>query len=155
MIEIDSHTIAWAAGLFEGEGTIIVSKTRVRVAIHMTDLDILERFLPFGGIIYDMPKQETHHKKSWRWQLQETQGAMAFLELVYPYLGARRKARVEEARIAFSKNRHVISQRKREEVLRLARTTNLTQKQIGERVGITRERANKIINGKDYHDTRG
>jgi hypothetical protein len=41
--------IAWAAGLFEGEGTIVDSTGSVQLRVKMTDLDVLEkRFDVFG-----------------------------------------------------------------------------------------------------------
>jgi hypothetical protein len=41
--------IAWAAGLFEGEGTIVDSAGPVQLRVKMTDLDVLERLLDIWG----------------------------------------------------------------------------------------------------------
>jgi len=45
-----TNEIAWAAGLFEGEGTLNVyrrssGKLQVQVRLGMTDRDVVERFL--------------------------------------------------------------------------------------------------------------
>jgi hypothetical protein len=42
--------IAWAAGLFEGEGTIVDSAGPVQLRVKMTDLDVLERLLDVFGV---------------------------------------------------------------------------------------------------------
>jgi hypothetical protein len=41
--------IAWAAGLFEGEGSITHVYGRTQLRIHMTDFEVLERFLEIIG----------------------------------------------------------------------------------------------------------
>ena len=42
--------IAWAAGLFEGEGTIVDSAGPVQLRVKMTDLDVPERLLDVFGV---------------------------------------------------------------------------------------------------------
>jgi hypothetical protein len=42
--------IAWAAGLFEGEGTIVDSTGSVQLRVKMTDLDVLEKLFDVFGV---------------------------------------------------------------------------------------------------------
>lgn len=113
----------------------------------MTDLDILERFLVFGGSIRDMPKQADHHKRSWRWEIQSAQKALTFLDLIYPYLGHRRSARVREARGALVKNNNFKNFEMRNKIHSF-KDSNLKQSEIAEIVGCSREHVNKVLRGK-------
>jgi hypothetical protein len=49
-MSLESAQIAWAAGLFEGEGTIVDSAGPVQLRVKMTDLDVLERLLDVFGV---------------------------------------------------------------------------------------------------------
>lgn len=148
MTETINHTIPWAAGLFEGEGTIAVNANRVTVAIHMTDRDILERMhSEFGGQLYDMKKQEEHHKDSWKWCITRTENAMKFLEMIYPWMGQRRKARIEEARTAASNNRSNVSNKRHAEVVEL-RSQGLKHREIAEQLGMDRSHVSHILRGR-------
>lgn len=88
--------LAWAAGLFEGEGCIVPKALALRLA--SIDYDSIERFktavgaqarirayLPTGNRQpqYDL---RTHGKESYR-----------ILALIYPDLGERRKAKIADA----------------------------------------------------------
>ena len=87
-------TIEWAAGLFEGEGSIPKfnnAKYQYEVKIKMTDLDILERVQSlFGGKIYPQPSSAAHHKPIWQWCISNKAGVKDFLMKILPYLGYRR-----------------------------------------------------------------
>ena len=91
------NELAWAAGIFEGEGSINIIPNRPSCAslqVAMTDLDILVRLQDiFGGYIYEKKKQKTHHKKSWTWQLTRKADVYATLEKLLPWFGERRSFR--------------------------------------------------------------
>lgn len=103
--------IAWAAGLFEGEGCFtgttrrhwILNKAfeaeyfQVQMSLSMTDEDIVRRFhsiVDCGGVI--VRNFEGNLKRQWMWQGQ----AVADVERLYlqfkPWLGVRRLDRIEE-----------------------------------------------------------
>lgn len=92
---------AWCAGLFEGEGTIaLTSYNGVQVAVAMTDRDVVERLdalwpAPHG--VRERARRAEHHKQSYIWKLSTGSRVRGFLEGIYPHLGVRRRARVEEA----------------------------------------------------------
>lgn len=140
-------TIAWAAGLFDGEGSISIVGNRVQTVIEMTDLDLLERVQKnFGGKIYKLKTRQEHWKQAWRWQISSTKKAVEFLEIIYPYLGVRRKHKVDEAKRIMLYNRFIKAEQKRDSILELYRgEEELTQKAIAEIVGCTREHVNRII----------
>ncbi len=89
-----SQQIAWAAGVFEGEGCIYILKCRPHCAnlqVSMTDLDILQRLQQlFGGNIYEKKKQQPHHKPLWTWQLARKKEIAKVLTQLLPWFGERR-----------------------------------------------------------------
>jgi hypothetical protein len=60
--------IAWAAGLFEGEGSIVISREgRVALQVHMTDEDVMRHLAEvLGGNItgpYQYQQPDGHKRK--------------------------------------------------------------------------------------------
>lgn len=94
--------IAWAAGIFEGEGCIAWSKQKKhpRLSVRMTDRDIVLRFHDAVGLgRFTGPYANTGgdpEKQLWCWQTTTIKDTYPVLELLLPYLGERRKARAEE-----------------------------------------------------------
>lgn len=98
--------IAWAAGLFEGEGCFAYqgpSATRrsganVRTEVAMTDFEPVERFHRIVGVgrLLPKPKREAHHNDQLLWRVTDRAGVEAVLELLRPWLSERRMARGEE-----------------------------------------------------------
>lgn len=103
----DTNWIAWAAGLFEGEGSIFwVQQMRrdkyyfySRLSMNMTDQDVIRKFDTVLGCIGHVTfKASTikNHKDKWCWQLTNKQDCKKVIELFWPYLGERRKAKAIE-----------------------------------------------------------
>lgn len=96
--EID---IAWAAGLFEGEGCVLLKRGK-RIHPHasmiLTDLDVLTHFqhVVGCGAITTRRKAEAHHKDAWVWQVGSLDGVQRLADLFLPYLGQRRRAKFVE-----------------------------------------------------------
>jgi hypothetical protein len=66
---------AWAAGLFEGEGSVIVrwskntSRTYVQISLEISDRDVVERFAViagFGKVTLRKPKKNRKPMFAWR-----------------------------------------------------------------------------------------
>jgi hypothetical protein len=107
----DTHEIAWAAGLFEGEGSFITGIDRrgalryprryPRVVIAMTDRDVIERFgriMGFGNVQIRpfYPSQGHGYKRLYEWKTGRFEYVQATVALFWPYLGERRKAKARE-----------------------------------------------------------
>lgn len=112
--------IAYAAGLFEGEGTTVVTrwyypkgKTRqlrktpqIKLRVGMTDLAPLHRLqLAFGGGIYGPYGHKKKRKDGgdlkiyWLWNLDSPPAVKAALTAMEPFLSPRR---LEQVRVAYS-----------------------------------------------------
>lgn len=108
--------IAWAAGLFEGEGCFNCQEDtacRPRAAMSLTDHDVILRFCDIVklGTLSDAFEPRNHrHKKFWQWWTTEEE-TYALYDLLKPYLGPRRR---EQAEIAFIKRENYIANRSAE-----------------------------------------
>ena len=94
--------IAWATGLFEGEGCIHLRKGYKGVALQMnsTDKDVLERLAQvFGGSIYQisMSKKPSHYKQLYHWSVTKRQDVIPALEKMLPFMGERRACKALDA----------------------------------------------------------
>lgn len=101
--------LAWAAGLFEGEGWIRVKPAHVELGLKMTDEDVVRRFAEVLGIGYvDGPIQPSGNRKLiWTWHLAQGEFVRVFLEAIEPWMGKRRTAKIKEAYIALGKRTRI------------------------------------------------
>jgi hypothetical protein len=88
----------YAAGLFDGEGTVTLSTANGKfrhpvVSVSSTTLCLLE-FLQthYGGHVSTHKTYKAHHTASWSWKARYDE-ALAFLEKVLPYLKEPEKRR--------------------------------------------------------------
>lgn len=90
----------WAAGLFEGEGSIVLRRGRraAQLALGSTDEDVVRRFheVVGAGIIYG-PVCKPKRKPMWYWACYHRRDVRRILDLLLPFLGRRRSARAAEA----------------------------------------------------------
>lgn len=96
----------WAAGLFEGEGSISPLRrgehTYPNLQLAMTDEDVVARFVAAVGVgrmrgpygPYES-KDGSVRKPAWQWSASGV-NARAIMAWMLPLLGARRRARWEE-----------------------------------------------------------
>jgi hypothetical protein len=95
--------IAWAAGLFEGEGNVGL---RYHAAGHvygaalrleMTDRDVLDRFAGIipGGKVYGPYRRGARRKPMFSFQLGAREPFVAACRVLLPWLGHRRRGQVE------------------------------------------------------------
>lgn len=105
---MDLHTnseadIAWAAGLFEGEGCICVTvdryrRPRVVMSMGMTDFDVVMRFHAVigTGATFVRKRQDPKHNEMLVWQVSGNRSEPP-IRLLLPWFGVRRKAKAMEA----------------------------------------------------------
>lgn len=99
--------VAWAAGIFEGEGTITHSQVNKqtgrkyiypRLSMGMNDEDVVRKFyriIACGSIYYDVqkpPKNLIHYK----WATASVKDSQIAYALLEPYLGDRRRIQAKE-----------------------------------------------------------
>jgi hypothetical protein len=93
--------IAWAAGFFEGEGTITRCGDSLHVRVSGTDLEPLEFFqhaLQLGGLYgpYTNTARDGYYRKPfWVWCARNDEAKQA-LRLLLPWLSERRRNQLKE-----------------------------------------------------------
>lgn len=101
--------VAWAAGLFEGEGCVSSSrhpsgKWCVQARLGMTDEDPVRRFagiMGVGRVRGPIQSKRPNEKPVYEWYVKNAPGVLAVITLLSPWLGQRRSARAAEvAKIA-------------------------------------------------------
>ena len=93
--------VVWAAGLFEGEGTITSQIPRDRkrdrrvwhLRIRMNDEDVIKKFHAF----VKLGNVTQTGDGMWCWQTARRAHVYALLAALYSFLGERRRARASEA----------------------------------------------------------
>lgn len=101
----DVFDTVWLAGILEGEGCFDSHRGKYpRVRVVMTDRDVVGRVATLFGssirlTLLPAPKSSTWHA--------EVQGdkAVAVMEAVLPYMGARRSAKIAEILSAYASRR--------------------------------------------------
>ena len=86
--------IAWAAGVFEGEGCIIArANTSGELIIGMTDRDVLERFHEIVGVgTITTELRKPPHSTCYRWSVSNARDCTMVLEALLPWFCERRTA---------------------------------------------------------------
>jgi len=97
-----THDIAWATGLFEGEGYIVLHPKyqSVRIGMTQSDYDILLRLQSlFGGSIDDKhwKGMKPTQKRLWQWRLGRSAEVKSVLVKMLPLLGERRACKALDA----------------------------------------------------------
>jgi hypothetical protein len=93
--------IAWAAGLFEGEGTVGVttpkgsSRPYPQASLRMTDEDVVERFCEAVGVGYVGTPVRGTRKPLYPWVANGWERVSQLHDLLVPYLGIRRLEQFE------------------------------------------------------------
>lgn len=93
--------VAWAAGFFEGEGTITRSNGRLVVRLNNTDSEPVYQFahiIRFGEVYgpYHYESRDGYRRKPfWVWLAEEFE-ALEVLELLWPALSIKRRSQALE-----------------------------------------------------------
>jgi hypothetical protein len=104
------NEVAWLAGLFEGEGCIVVSRKKgktspsIALKLAMTDEDVVTH----AATLWGTRVSRTVREKPFKTVFVTTvwgENAAAWLADFFPYLGSRRQAKALEALIAFANGR--------------------------------------------------
>jgi len=96
--------IAWAAGLFEGEGCLNSYARKgkgsrgVQVRLAMTDRDAVDRFAAIVGVgsVHGPRIKKAGQKPIFEWYVQDATEVQQVIELLLPWLCARRSERARE-----------------------------------------------------------
>lgn len=112
--------LAWAAGLFEGEGCFAVHTGRDRslcIRLKMTDEDVVQSFYAIVGVgSVTGPYHEGKKKPIWIWQAGAFEDAQAVIAMLWAWLHIRRQQRIKAILAVFHSRQgrqHASSRRKK------------------------------------------
>ena|SRR5712692_10181546 len=89
--------IAWAAGVFEGEGNCQHNNNSEYARVTQKDSWMLERFRDlFGGVVVPRGRDKGTHTGFYEWRVTGAR-ARGFLMTIYMFLSPRRKDQVRTA----------------------------------------------------------
>lgn len=95
MIEVNRENLAWAAGFFDGEGTVGCrkgpKKVQLQLKVGQADPETLEKFLDaigFGKIYgpYTHDKRP-NRKPMWNYTVTKHEHVQAAIAMMWPFLG--------------------------------------------------------------------
>lgn len=116
VMDLNRADIAWAAGLFEGEGCFYLARTQsyaLRAALKMSDEDVVRRFhaIVRVGNIFGPTQYGTEKKPLWTWQAYKFEEVQAVIALFWHQLGQRRRDKAVEIIIENRKYRQGSTER--------------------------------------------
>jgi hypothetical protein len=97
---------AWAAGLFDGEGSVFASKSTARpkhrklnMAVVMADRPSIERFATAVdvGTVIRLKRETNAGRTVYRWCSQNEEGVKQALRTLWPFLGEQKRIQACEA----------------------------------------------------------
>ena len=99
--DLKREDVMWLAGFYEGEGCLHIKKgktTQGVIQIVSTDKDVLEKVVSIFPLFkwIKKPRTQAHYKDQWVVFLRQCDSIYAFCCIVYPFLGKRRKEKIEE-----------------------------------------------------------
>lgn len=108
MKRLSEADLAWAAGIYEGEGNTAIADFRpgmqlgtLRASVTNSDLDIVAFFQDnWPGYVYDREARSDQHRPTSRWTVQSLK-AQAFLLDIQPYIKSDRKQKIVRIGLAF------------------------------------------------------
>jgi hypothetical protein len=97
------NKMAWLAGLLEGEGCFLVAYSKcgphryphARIDLATTDEDVIRHAAYVMGTSVRAQPVRGRYKQVWRTQAYSHK-AQALMQLLFPMMGARRKAKIRE-----------------------------------------------------------
>lgn len=98
-VATEDERIAFAAGLFEGEGCIYQRQNHlISLTISSTDEDVMVRFQRIVGVglLTYRRSRDPRRKDTWRVDINKQDEAVRVLRMFLPFLGTRRRAKALE-----------------------------------------------------------
>lgn len=147
----ERESLAWLAGLFEGEGCITTagkSNGLYVLRLAMTDFDVVERAAAVVGVgrLYDAPPGKPGDKPQRLWVVSKSADVQAVLAAIWPWLGERRRQRAREALVGHAtyKPRN-LSAFKRAEIVRDWQESGDVPRVVAHRHGVSRSLVQMLI----------
>lgn len=153
--------IRWLAGVLEGEGSFMSGApsrpNSPRIQVTMTDEDVIVRIANILGVRYNALHRSTDGEKAWKqayficWRGKR---ALEWMRKLYPLMGARRQAQIDQALASHDpfkhyKNNAKLSEEQVREIYLRAHAGELQSRIAGD-FGVDRTTVADIKRGKSW-----
>lgn len=97
---MNDNELFWIVGLLEGEGCFALTYPKgnsyayPRVVLHMTDLDVVKKYIKITGATFHKGTTKIGHKQSYIATLSGKK-AVLLMKKVYPHMGLRRRRKIK------------------------------------------------------------
>jgi len=144
----------WLAGLLEGEGSFLAgppsAPNSVRIALTMTDADVVARVAELWHVAYNEVRKERCRAMGWKPNFYvhlRGKAAVQLMERLLPLMGHRRQSQIERALATY--NPYLRSKLRPEQVaeIRAKLAQGLTHHEIAAQYGIDRSTVSHIKAG--------
>lgn len=155
--------LAWAGGLFEGEGCISFSSSkssprRLTLRLATTDEDVLVHFKDILGLgrIYGPFMPKGGKKPAWVWNTTSFEEAQAVIGMLWSFLGSRRRRSARtglvsylQTKVRFMKRLKLSSRCKEEDLIlmRSLRFEGLSHTEIAKRMSRSPSSISRLLSG--------
>ena len=100
-MNINRENLAWAAGIFEGEGcfSFMKSSRAISACVVSTDKDVLDGFckvIGFGRVLGPYKNGLAHWKMKYRWVCSSFEDTQVLIAMLWPWLKSRRRAKAAQ-----------------------------------------------------------
>lgn len=143
---IPETTIAWVAGLIEGEGSFVLGKCgSIQISVPSTDRDVIYYLESILGGHVNMKSNNGNPKWKQQWVFRIMgHGAYAVSMRILPYLGVRRTAQANKLIAHFRNSPRRLMEHNRE-MIKSGLEQGLTYQEIATQIGSTRIAVTKLI----------
>lgn len=108
-LTVSDFELGWLVGIIEGEGSISCRYNKktgylcAELTVSSTDEDMVDRLHNlYPGKSSYVKKYRNHFKEQYIWAVTSRQGIRTILSTIYPYMGKRRKERIEQVLSEFN-----------------------------------------------------
>lgn len=149
---VNREKLAWAAGLFEGEGCFNIHKhSRGGSAVlWMSDRDVVEEFIKvigFGKLALQKKKKKETNKQMYGVRLYKFEHVQALAAMLWPWLKQRRKGRIKELLLSIKQPTKVwMSAEKRHAIVTRFRQ-GASYRELADEFSVSTNRAWYVANG--------
>ncbi len=95
-VQCDEVTLAWLAGILEGEASFMLCGKTLMIGIQMTDKDVIEKVSAILGIAVRAPwkpRRKETYKLVYSCSISSFRAAV-WMATVFPYMGERRREKI-------------------------------------------------------------
>lgn len=106
-MSIHGQDLLWLAGLLEGDGCFLESKSKPRITLQMVDEDVIQRVADIWQCGYSSYSPRKSNWSALHTVLISSQRAINWMEAISPYMGSRRQSKISDLIARYEKKKNI------------------------------------------------